>query len=106
LVEIDLQSTGVENIDVRTLQISERTFGDPNGLSRGLRHTLGGLPQCESECGDKGRSNGGDGVAVFVKDMSGATDTDRGVISERENEWWRIFFCLLALGCALFLYAE
>jgi hypothetical protein len=64
------------------------------------KRRLSGSPRFNQDGG-----NCRSGIAVFVQDVSGATNTDRGAISERENEWRRIFFALLCVGGGLFYLA-
>lgn len=101
LVEFKLKPAGIEDVNIRPFKVSERTFSDPNGLSCGLRHTLGGLPQGEGERGNKCRGDSGNSIAIFVSEKTGASENERGVIDSREREFWRVFFAGLSIGLLL-----
>jgi hypothetical protein len=89
--------------------------GDPGSHDRafhivrldfgGLHESFGSPVERVSENCNQNGGDCGSSIAIFVNDVSSATDAYRGGISERENEWWRIFFCLFSLSCGLFLYA-
>jgi hypothetical protein len=74
-------------------------------VSGGPQHSLRGPPQGESENGDEYSGNGSRELAIFIKDVDGASRADSGTVSERERDGWRIFLALLCIGGGLFYLA-
>ena len=84
---------------------SRGIFSDGNLALGGRPQLVSGQFESEGENADKDCSNGGNRVPIFVNQVAGTLDASSGQISEREKEFWRVFFCLLGIGVILTGYA-